>query len=229
MSACPSAERSQPSRPTHARASRADNRVPAVLSWNGRMLASCPDLMIDANRGASRGRRPVMALVVVLFVALGSSAAGATTNRQEVTVYSVASGVQFLNNADDLARGAINNPFNPGTNKLKPRDAATGSVLPGDVALFSFNLYANADLKKSAGSASYTCYFNYASHALCMAYYELSDPRGTVVAAGPVNFNAKSFSMVVTGGTEKFFAASGEVTAAPAQKHSQRDEILLLQ
>ncbi len=38
-----------------------------------------------------------------------------------MTIYSVATNVQYLNNADDEARGSTNNPFDPATNKLKPK------------------------------------------------------------------------------------------------------------
>ena len=171
------------------------------------------------------------ALVGSVLFALntGSGSAKATTNAKSRTVYSVASAVQFLNNADDLARGQINNPFNAATNKLQPKSTtvAGGQTLPGDVALFSFTLYENAALKKGAGTATYTCYFNYAQRALCRAYYEFRS-GGTVLAAGPVDFNKKGFSMVVTGGTNEFFGARGEVTAVPAARNAQRVALLLL-
>jgi hypothetical protein len=96
------------------------------------------------------------------------------------------------------------------------------------VTVYSFDLYTSANLKQSAGSASYTCYFNYANHALCMAYYELSANRGTLVAAGPVNFNTTRFTLVVTGGTKRYLAANGEVAATPAAKSAQRLAFLLL-
>jgi hypothetical protein len=157
------------------------------------------------------------------------SAAEAATGRQKLTLYSVATGVQFLNNADDIARGAANNPFNAATDALRPKLTATGNgPAAGDVTVYSFDLYRSASLKKSAGSASYTCYFNYANHALCMAYFELSGNSGTLVASGPVNFNRTTFTLVVTGGTMRYLAADGEVAATPAAKNAQRLAFLLL-
>jgi hypothetical protein len=171
----------------------------------------------------------VTALAAFGTVGAGSSSAGAATSSQQRTVYTVASAVQFLNSADDSARGKINNPFNPTTNKLTPRGTeGSGLTLPGDVALFSFKLYANAALTSNAGTATYTCYFNYAQRALCQAYYEFGGGKGTLVSAGPVDFKKKGFSMVVTGGTKDYLGARGEVTAVPAAKNAQRVVILLL-
>ena len=169
------------------------------------------------------------ALVAMCAVGFGSSSAGVAATGQERTVYSVASAVQFLNSADDLARGKVNNPFNSATNKLKPKGpGGSGQTLPGDVALFSFKLYANAALTKGAGTATYTCYFNTAKRALCQAYYEFNGGGGTLVSAGPVDFNKSGFSMVVTGGTKSYLGARGEVTAVPAAQNAQRVALLLL-
>ncbi len=174
----------------------------------------------------------MMALAAAVVLTAGaafSSAAGAPKQHDRV-IYTVASDVQFLNNADDLVRGTTNNPFSPATNKLRPSSSLVkqGQTLPGDVALFSFDLYQNAALTKSAGSATYTCYFNYGEHALCQAYFAFNGSGDTLVAAGPVNFKEKGFDMVVTGGTNNYFAARGELTAVPALKKAQRVHFVLL-
>jgi hypothetical protein len=199
--------------------------------------------LIRSIHASSSGREPTArnalgtsALVILAASLIGlfagrvsSSSAAAAAGRQTLTIYSVATGVQFLNNADDIARGAANNPFNAATNKLRPKLTAKGNgPLAGDVTVYSFDLYNSASLRKSAGSASYTCYFNYANHALCMAYFELSGNSGTLVASGPVNFNSTHFTLVVTGGTKKYLAADGEVAAVPAAKNAQRLAFLLL-
>lgn len=163
--------------------------------------------------------------VAVLFAAWGVGSGGAALGSRDVTVYAVSSGVEFINTADDRQRGVNNNPFGAGTSKLRAKVADAGSgPFPGDVAVYSFDLFASTNLKQSAGSASYTCYFNYAKHALCKAYYEL---RGgsTVLAAGPVDFSATGFHLVVTGGTRKYLTASGEVRAAPAVRNAQRIDL----
>ena len=143
-------------------------------------------------------------------------------------MYSVATGVQFINTADDRARGAVNNPFNSSTNRLQPKTAATGNgPFAGDVVLYSLDLYTGATLRRSGGSAVYTCYFNYARHALCQAYYTLKGD-GTLVAAGPIDFKADGFTIVITGGTQKYLGARGEVVVAPAAGTAQRLDFHLL-
>jgi hypothetical protein len=170
----------------------------------------------------------VLLATTALFLSATLSA-GAATPKKQVTIYSVASGVQFINNQDDRQRGATNNPFDADTNKLasKSTDAGNGPF-PGDVAVYSFKLFTGPTLTKSAGAASYTCYYNYKQHALCMAYFELKGDTGTLLGSGPINFNSSGFKMVVTGGTKKYLGASGQVVAIPAAKNSQRLNFQLL-
>jgi hypothetical protein len=173
------------------------------------------------------------ALVVAALAALSLAASGvapaAPSAKRTLVVYSVATGVQFLNQADDRQRGLINNPFNSKTNKLQSKANATGQgPFPGDVTVYSFDLYTSAARKKRAGTAQYTCYYNFAEHALCKVSYELSGDRGTIVASGPVNFNVTGFTLVVTGGTNKYIGASGQVAAVAAAKNSQRLEFDLV-
>lgn len=159
-------------------------------------------------------------ILAVVFAAVIPPAA--LSMRAPLTVYSVATGVQFINTADDRARGAINNPFDIALGKLKPRSNYAGQgPFPGDVAVYSLQLYRHPDSKDSAGSAVYTCYFNYARYAFCQAYYTLKG-FGTVVASGPVNFNTKGFTIVITGGTKKYLGARGEVVVVPAKGNAQR-------
>ncbi len=153
---------------------------------------------------------------------------GLAAGGRSLTVYSVATGVQFINTADDRARGAVNNPFNSSTDKLKPRTVDTGNgPFPGDVVVYSLDLYTGATLRRSAGSAVYTCYFNYARHALCQAYYILKG-AGTIVASGPIDFELKGFTIVVTGGTKKYLGARGEAVVVPAARKAQRLDFRLL-
>lgn len=181
-------------------------------------------------------RNPGLVSRTVLFLGAALCAAtllpgsaAAATPRRELIVYSVASGVQFINTADDRQRGVNNNPFNADTNKLAPNVSDKGNgPFPGDVAVYSFDLFANASLKKHSGTASYTCYFNYGKQALCQAYYQLLGGGGTVVASGPVDFDATGFKLVITGGTKGHLAARGQVAAVAAAKNSQRLDFTLL-
>src|SRR5262249_18337919 len=94
------------------------------------------------------------ALCAVCLVAGSASAANGVSRLQ---VFTVASGAAFINTADDRARGAKNNPFDAATNSLRPKGVETGDgPFAGDVAVFSFDLYANKALRKRAGTASYT-------------------------------------------------------------------------
>jgi hypothetical protein len=133
-----------------------------------------------------------------------------------LTVYSVATGLQYINTADDRARGKANHPLDPAATKLWPKSSGSGrGPFAGDVAIYSVKLYSNRTLKRPAGSGVYTCYFNYDRHALCRAYYKLKG-GGTLVASGPIDFNASRFTIVVTGGTTKYLGVRGEAKVARA-------------
>lgn len=186
------------------------------------------DTKLDrARRGEATNWAGRLALLcaVVAGAAFASQAQASETGG--VTLYSVATGVQFINTADDRARGAVNNPLDHATNKLQPSAVDKGNgPFPGDVAIYSVNLFTGPTLKRGAGSAVYTCYFNYKRHALCQAYYVLKD--GTLVASGPIDFNKNGFTIVVTGGTKKYLGSRGQVVVVAAARNSQRVNLDLL-
>jgi hypothetical protein len=166
-----------------------------------------------------------VAALVAAFGLIAASAfvagAGASGHRV-VTVYSVATGLQYINSADDSERGKVNNPLNSTQNRLKPKGAVTqNGPNAGDIALYALKLYRDPSLKQPAGSAVYTCYFNYNRHALCQAYYKL---RGgsTLVASGPIDFNKSGFTIVLTGGTMKYLGVRGEAKVVAAAHNAQR-------
>ena len=168
-------------------------------------------------------------LVAVLgLVAVGglASRAGASAHRV-VTVYSVASGLQYINTADDRARGRVNNPLDGPTNKLWPKTAGRNGPFAGDVALYALKLFRDPALKRRTGSAVFTCYFNYDQHALCQAYYKLED-GSTLVASGPIDFKTTGFTIVLTGGTKRFLGVRGEVKATAAPRHAQKVQFELI-
>jgi hypothetical protein len=177
-------------------------------------------------RGAAAsppGRRAFLVAVVgLVFASMSVSGAGAAGNRvsakRVLTVYSVAGGLQYINTADDRARGHVNNPFDSSTNKLAPKSSDGGEgPFAGDIAVYSVDLYSNPTLKGHAGSGVYTCYFNYDRHALCQAYYKLR-VGGTLVASGPIDFKASGFTIVITGGTNTYLGVRGEANVAVAKK-----------
>ena len=172
----------------------------------------------------------VLGLVVASVLVSGAGAASdaGATRLRTVTVYSVATGLQYINTADDRARGHANNPLDSTANKLAPKSSGSGNgPFAGDVALYALKLYSSPSLKRAAGSAVYTCYFNYDRHALCQAYYKLN-AGGTLVASGPIDFNADGFTIVVTGGTQKYLGARGEAKAASAPRNAQRIDFELI-
>jgi hypothetical protein len=99
------------------------------------------------DAAASRpGRRAVLVAAAGLVCA-SVSVAEAAANVKHVsanrvlTVYSVASGLQYINTADDRARGHVNNPLDSTTNKLAPRSSGRGDgSYAGDIAVYSVNL-----------------------------------------------------------------------------------------
>jgi hypothetical protein len=176
----------------------------------------------------THGRRAafLVAALVLILLSLLVSAAGAAATRT-VTVYSVATGVQYINTEDDRVRGHVNNPLDPAASKLRPKGTPAGKgPFAGDVAIYALSLYTSPTLKKSAGSAVYTCFFNYDQHALCKGYFQLKG-AGTLVASGPVDFKASKFTIVVTGGTNKYLGVRGQLSSASGQAHSKVDFKLL--
>jgi hypothetical protein len=179
---------------------------------------------------AERSRRRGLAVLVVVagLVLAGVSVAGARTTagdgaraKRVVTVYSVATGLQYINAADDSARGKVNNPLDSVARKLHPKGSTSGDgPAAGDIAVYSVDLYGDATLKRRTGTGVYTCYFNYNQHALCRAYYKHGS-AGTLVASGPVDFNASGFTIVLTGGTKTYLGARGEVIVASAKNRSE--------
>jgi hypothetical protein len=167
-------------------------------------------------------------LAAVFTVALlGSAGANAAPARQQFTIYAKATQVQFVNHADDRARGNVTNPFSADTKLPPPPTANSGKkgARAGDNALLSFKLYRDPSLKKRIGSAVYSCTFNFAHNALCEETFELND--GTMFAAGPVDLDAASFTIAVTGGTSRYFGVRGEINAGPAGKDAHRLRFVL--
>jgi hypothetical protein len=177
-------------------------------------------------RGATvspRGRRAafLVAVVGLVFASVSIAGAGVTATRvsapRVLTVYSVATGLQYINTEDDRARGHVNNPLDKAANALTPKSAGGEGPFAGDVAVYSVNLFKDATLKSPAGSGVYTCYFNYDQHALCKAYYKLK-AGSTLVASGPISFKSSGFTIVLTGGTNAYLGVRGEVKVAAAKK-----------
>jgi hypothetical protein len=162
-----------------------------------------------------------------LVLASGAAALSGASSDRRLTIYSVATGIQYINTADDRARGKVNNPLDSNANKLAPKSAGRNGPFAGDVALYALRLYRDAAAKHPIGSAVYTCFFNYDRHALCQAYYKFK-AGGTIVGSGPVDFKISSFTIVVSGGTTKYLGVRGQASASPSHGNAQRLDFELL-
>jgi hypothetical protein len=166
-------------------------------------------------------------IAAALFaVGVTSGSAAAATGQKQLTIYSVATLAQFINHQDDRQRALGNNPFNKDTAKLVVSAQSGSGPFAGDDTVYSFTLYTGANLKKEAGTAVYTCHYNFAKHALCTAYYQLHG--GTLLASGPVDFKGTTFTLALTGGTTKYVGSNGEVAMSPVSKNIQRLDFVLL-
>jgi hypothetical protein len=179
------------------------------------------------------GRGMVSPLLLLALAALAVAAlftagsASASTGQQKFTIYSVATQEQFMNMSDDRARGKGNTPFGNFKDTSTPTKESGVGPFPGDIALFSFALYTSADLSKSAGSGVFTCQYNFNQNAFCDVSYQLSG--GTLICAGAFNFNAKTFTLTIKGGTGKYRSMKGNISALPAVNHAQRLNFVLNQ
>ena len=169
----------------------------------------------------------LFAAVVFLAAALlVTAASGASQASQSLRVYAVPTTVQFMNHADDRLRGMATNPF-----KFKAEAVILGDngkekglgPFPGDDILYSFKLFADAKLAKSTGSAFFTCYYEFAKRATCDSYFELA--KGLLLATGQVKFGGTHFTLAITGGTQAYFGALGQVDSVPAAGKSQRFDL----
>jgi hypothetical protein len=138
---------------------------------------------------------------------------------RSITLYSIATEEQYVNNADDRARGKGNNPFGNFRDATATVTHPGGAPFPGDEAFFKFALYTSSQLHTNAGSAVFTCEYNFNKNTFCEAVYQLSG--GNIFGAGAFNFTANSFAIAITGGTGRYFGAFGDMQASPGPRHSQ--------
>ena len=156
------------------------------------------------------------------------SSADAARSRAFV-VYLKVTRFQFLNHADDRARGDITSPFDPDGSLPTPKSANSGAkgTRAGDGAVFTAKLYSDAGLKRSIGTAVYSCTFNFAQQATCDANFQLND--GTMFASGPADLTSGQFTLAVIGGTSAYLGSRGQDTSTPTAKpNTVRDDFILV-
>jgi hypothetical protein len=175
-----------------------------------------------AALGPGTQRQPVHRSVPMLQQQrLSLQIAPTASSRQKLTQYSTPAHETFVGNIDDETRGAVSNPFGTHTKGAASTNEQNNGPFPGDEVLFSFNLYRGAALSGSTGSAVYTCWYTFAKNAFCDVFVQLK-AGGTLLAAGTLNFDAKTFALAVTGGTGPYRGVAGDLTVTPSGKHAQR-------
>jgi hypothetical protein len=152
-----------------------------------------------------------------IHVSLERPRPGAT---KELSSYSVAQQEDYIHNGDDEVRGDASRPFSTSSQVARAAREKRSAPVPGDQALFEFDVYADARLAHRAGTGTFMCQYLFAGDALCDATYEL--PGGTVTAQGVFGFEAPTIALAVTGGTGRYRNAAGGVRAVPAGGHAQR-------
>jgi len=154
----------------------------------------------------------------------------ASSASQTVSSYAYPLKQQFLDHNDDEARGDTNNPFGPRvykqclalphaqevtcaaalTNKASITiDEHNNGPFPGDQTVFSLGLYGTAKRTPTTGAAVLTCQYSYNHDGLCDETFQFKN--GTLTAVGIVNFDAKSFTLALTGGNGAYSADTGDV------------------
>lgn len=160
---------------------------------------------------------------VLLAVILAGSAAAASARaaaKSQLVVYSLATAEQFVNNADDRARGIGKNPFGNFKDKVAVVEQKGNGPFAGDEVIFSFGLYQDRDANHLIGKATLTCNYYFNKDAFCQGVYALG--KNVIYANGAFNFNAKSFTLPLAGGSGHYDDVDGALDTAPATNHMQR-------
>jgi hypothetical protein len=143
----------------------------------------------------------------------------------KLTLYSRATQEQFIDNDDDEELGYTVNPFGMRDPAVENSRKGEGPF-PGDESLFRFAVSKTAAKTSSpAVTGTYTCEYAFARNAFCNASYRFAG--GTIFAGGTFSFDAKSYTLAVTGGTGVYAGASGELTSSPGADGAQKLSISL--
>ena len=171
--------------------------------------------------------RLLVAAVAVVAIALPVTGAwGSTRATTTLTVYAFPATVQFMNHADDRLRGMSANPFDLKAQAVIFNDNGKEKVdgpFPGDDILYAFKLFADAKRTQPTGTAMFTCYYGFGKRATCDSYFDLAE--GLLLASGQVAFGKTHFTLGVTGGTQTYLGALGELNAVPAARNAQRFDL----
>jgi hypothetical protein len=159
-----------------------------------------------------------VSLVATIMLSIAGQAgrsASAAANPHRLVLYSRAEQEQYVNNQDDRMRGHGHNPFGNYRDTSPGQQQSPNGPFPGDEAIFSFNLYTDAGLTRRAGTASFTCQYNFDKNAFCNAVFRLRSGE-TLLAEGSFDFHASSFTLAVTAPTK------GTLEEKPSARHGQK-------
>ncbi len=165
----------------------------------------------------SRALPVALAALVTAAAAAAVPTARATTDGRSLFFYAKPTRAQFINRADDRARGLKANPFNADIVPPPPKaNAGKKGGRAGDNALFAFTLYSGPQLTRRVGTAIYSCTFNFAHEAICEGDFEFA--HGSMIAMGPAQLGSNFSKIVlpVTGGTGRYLGAHGQMTSVPS-------------
>jgi hypothetical protein len=163
----------------------------------------------------------LVAVVVAATVAVPGAQATPQVGRSFV-FYAKPTRAQFINHADDRARGNITNPFDTAVPPTPANaNSAKKGARAGDGALFTLRLYSDAKLTRPVGTAAYSCTFNFGQQAICEGQFQLGG--ATMIAMGPADLQSGDFVLPVTGGTGRYAGAHGQLTSrsASSKKNTQ--------
>jgi hypothetical protein len=166
-----------------------------------------------------------VAVVAVALLGVAGAGTARAASQARLTIFAVPTSVQFMNHADDRLRGMSTNPFDVATSLVIVSGGVEkkGGPFPGDDVLYSFRLYSSPKQQKRLGSAIFTCYYNFSKQAICNSYFELDG--GLIVASGSVAFNSTRFTLSITGGTQSYLGALGQVTSRPSAENAERFDL----
>ena len=136
----------------------------------------------------------------------------AAAPRQSFVVYAKPKRAQFVNHADDRARGDKLKSFNAEALPTPPSaNSGKKGTRAGDNALLTLTLYSDPQLTRAIGTATYSCTFNFAQEAICDGHFDVVG--GTIIALGPARLDGSEITLAVTGGTGRYAGAHGQVTS----------------
>ena len=142
-------------------------------------------------------------------------AGAAVSPSRSFVVYGKAKRAQFVNHADDRARGDTFRSFNADGLPTPPSaNSGKKGARAGDNALITIVLYADRTLTRVVGSATYSCTFNFDQEAVCDGQFQIG--AGTIIALGPAKLDGRDTVLAVTGGTGRYAGAHGQVTSTSA-------------